>query len=61
MHRAPTGKIIEAALQEGELNLIQKEACSLVRDHQTTLAEAVRICRDKGGISLQTTSPATDA
>ena len=45
MQRAPTGRLVEAACAEHELNLIRREAFTLVRDHKTTLAEAMRICR----------------
>jgi general secretion pathway protein E/type IV pilus assembly protein PilB len=45
MQRVPTGQLVEAACAEHELNLIRGEAFALVRDHKTTLAEAMRICR----------------
>lgn len=45
MQRAPSGELARVASQAGDLNLMQGEACTLVREHQTTLAEAVRVCR----------------
>ena len=45
MQRAPTGRLMEAACEENELNLIRTEAFELVRNHKTTLAESMRICR----------------
>jgi len=45
MQRASTGRIVESALEEGELNLIRAEAFRLVAEHKTTLSEALRVCR----------------
>ena len=45
MQRAPTGRLVEAAVAEKELNLIRHEAFRLVADHRTTMAEAMRVCR----------------
>lgn len=45
MQRAPSGALIEAATRTGNLNRLREEAFALVREHVTTLAEAMRVCR----------------